>query len=160
MDRVAVNASPLIVLANAGHANLLRAVANRIILPAQVGQEIERRGDGDKTVQFLRSVDWIDIIESITIPPDVAAWDLGEGESALLAWGLQNPTVELIVDDRQARHCADALGLRTRGTLSVVIRAKQSGVIAAARPVIEDLRRAGIYLSDALALAVLTAVGE
>jgi predicted nucleic acid-binding protein len=159
-DRAAVNASPLIVLANAGHGGLLRAVANQIIVPTLVADEIQRRGDDDSTVRFLLSAPWLEVIPSIAIPAEVSAWDLGPGESALLAWGLQNAEVELIIDDRQARHCAQTLTLKTRGTLSIVVRAKKIGMIVAVRPIVEDLRRAGIYISEPLINSVLRIVGE
>jgi len=46
------------------------------------------------------------------------------------------------------------------GTLGVVGRAKSAGRIAAAAPVIEHLRRTGLYISDALVRHILEQVGE
>jgi predicted nucleic acid-binding protein len=42
----------------------------------------------------------------------------------------------------------------------VVIAARQHGVIPAARPVLEQLRRAGLYLSDRAMQQALALVGE
>jgi len=45
-------------------------------------------------------------------------------------------------------------------TLGVVGRAKAMGRIAQAAPVIEHLRRTGLYVSDALVQYILREVGE
>jgi predicted nucleic acid-binding protein len=71
-----------------------------------------------------------------------------------------NPGPTAILDDRAARRCAAALNIPTRGTLHVVIQAKHSGVIPAVAPLIDRLRHAGLFLSDALVLSALQAAGE
>jgi predicted nucleic acid-binding protein len=58
------------------------------------------------------------------------------------------PGTEVILDDLAARRCAATLGIPVRGTLGIVITAKQRGAIPAARPVLEQLRLCGMYLSD------------
>jgi predicted nucleic acid-binding protein len=52
------------------------------------------------------------------------------------------------------------LGIPVRGTLGIVITAKQRGVIPAARPVLEQLRLCGMYLSDRVINQALALVGE
>jgi predicted nucleic acid-binding protein len=85
---------------------------------------------------------------------------LGDGESSVLAWAYQYPGTEVIVDDLAARRCAAALGLPVRGTLGLVLIAKQRGAITAARPVLERLRQSGMYLSDSVLNQALALVGE
>ncbi len=87
-------------------------------------------------------------------------WDLGAGESAVLTWGYVNPGTEVIVDDLAARRCAAALGIPVRGTLGLVLTAKQQGILPAARPVLEQLRLSGMYLSDRVMNQALVLVGE
>ena len=76
------------------------------------------------------------------------------------AWALAHPGSEAILDDLQARRCAAAHRLPVRGTLGLVLVAKQRGVVPAARPILDTLRRAGMYLSDAVRERALAAVGE
>jgi predicted nucleic acid-binding protein len=78
----------------------------------------------------------------------------------LLAHALANPGSGAIVDDQGARNAAAALGIPHQGTLGVVIGGKMQGLIAAVRPVIEQLRREGMYLSDAVMNSALAQVGE
>jgi predicted nucleic acid-binding protein len=47
-----------------------------------------------------------------------------------------------------------------RGTLGLVLVARRRGVIPAARPVVERLRRSGMYLSDRVCDRALALIGE
>jgi predicted nucleic acid-binding protein len=61
---------------------------------------------------------------------------------------------------RAGRRCATTLGIPIRGTLGLVLTAKQRGEISAARPVLEQLRLSGMYLSDRVMNQALALVGE
>lgn len=65
-----------------------------------------------------------------------------------------------VIDDLAGRRCAEAMGLPLRGTVGLVLAAKQAGRIAAARPLLENLRTNGMYLSDAVLNRALRWVGE
>jgi predicted nucleic acid-binding protein len=80
--------------------------------------------------------------------PEVLAWDLGAGETQVIAHALRHGADRVILDDLEARRCAKAMGLRVIGTLGIVGRAKAMGRIAQATPVIEHLRRTGLYGCD------------
>jgi predicted nucleic acid-binding protein len=90
----------------------------------------------------------------------IQAWDLGPGESSVLAWAYAYPGTEMIVDDLAARRCAAALGIPARGTLGLILTAKKRGRIAAARPILETLRRSGMHLSDPVLNQALALVNE
>jgi predicted nucleic acid-binding protein len=90
-----------------------------------------------------------------TIPEAVLVWDLHAGESAVLAVALEEHDSMVILDDLQARRCAQALNIQTQGTLGLVLVAKQLGLVSAVRPVLEQLKQAGMYMSDPLAARVL-----
>ena len=77
-----------------------------------------------------------------------------------MSWGYHHPNTEVIIDDLAARRCAEALGIPVRGTLGLVLTAKQRGVISEASPVLEQLRLSGMYLSERLINQVLMSVGE
>ncbi len=156
----AVNTSPLIFLTKGGFLELLQLVSPQIIVPIAVATEIQAYGATDTTAQALAATDWLVIQETPIVPAVIQSWDLGAGESAVLTWGYVHPGTELILDDLAARRCAAALGIPVRGTLGLVITAKQRGKITAARPVLEQLRLSGMYLSDRIINQVLALVGE
>ena len=112
------------------------------------------------TAQALVRAAWRITVKASPIPVLIQAWDLGEGESSVLAWAYTHPGTGAIVDDLAARRCAAALGLPVGGTLGLVLTAKRRGIIPAARPVVERLRQVGRYLSDHVMQQALALVGE
>lgn len=103
---------------------------------------------------------WLIVVTDPPIPSVVQSWDLGAGESAVLAWALAHPGTEAVIDDLAARRCAETLGIPLRGSLGIVLAAKQCGLIPAARPLIERMRQSGMYLSDDVLNGALGIVGE
>ena len=159
-ERPAVNASPLIFLSQAGLLDMIKLEGEQIVVPRPVAEEIQRRGTDDLTAAAIEKAGWLEVIEAPPIPDTIRAWDLGEGESSVLAWGHANPGTIIIVDDLAARRCAATHGIPVRGTLGLILTAKKKGLIPAARPVLEKLRRSGMYLSDRILNQALALVGE
>jgi len=157
-ERPVVNASPLVVLARAGRLDLLRLLGSRVVVPSPVAREV--RAHSDETARALEEEAWIEEEPAAPVAERVAAWDLGLGESAVLSWAIAHPGTLAVIDDYAARKCAEVVGVAVKGTLGVVLLAKSSGRIPAARPVIDELRRAGLYLSDHLVAGALALVGE
>lgn len=127
---------------------------------AAVADELRARGANDVTANELNSRRWLEITEPPPIPPGIMQWGLGPGESAVLAESLRPPGSYAVIDDLAARKCAAALGIPVIGTLGIVLRARKQDVIPAARPVMEDLLRGGMFLSRPLLDRALALVGE
>lgn len=156
----AINASPLILLTRAGLLDLLQSVSQEVVVPAAVATEIQQYGVSDVTVKAIAQTEWLVVVDAPPVPELIQSYDLGAGESAVLTWGYVHADTEVIVDDLAARRCAGALGISVRGTLGLVLTAKQRNTIPAARPVLEQLRSSGMYLSDRVMNQALTLVGE
>lgn len=159
-ERPAINASPLILLTKAGLLDLLQSVSQEVVVPAAVAIEIQQYGVKDVTAQAIALTDWLIVVETPPVSELIQSWDLGPGESAVLTWGDVHPNTEVIVDDLAARRCAVALGIPVRGTLGLVLTAKQRGTIGAARPILEQMRDSGMYLSERVMNQALALVGE
>jgi predicted nucleic acid-binding protein len=160
VETAVVNASPLICLSRAGLADLLRQSAQTIVVPAAVAREILARGPRDLTAATLASSTWLKQVEDPAVPPGILAWDLGDGESSVLAWALAHSGARAVIDDLEARRCAESLGIPLRGTVGLILRARRAGLIDSARDALERLRRDGMYLSDRICAEVLREVGE
>lgn len=159
-DAAVVNASPLIFLSKAGLIDLLRVVSPRVMVPEQVAMEIGRRGSDDVTAKVLADTPWLIPVPVATIQPLIQSWDLGAGESAVLAHALQNPGMIAIIDDGAGRRCAEVLGVPLSGTLGLVLLAKQRGMIPSARQVVATLKQHGMFLSEKTIDQALAFVGE
>ncbi|HEV3258838.1 MAG TPA: DUF3368 domain-containing protein [Gemmataceae bacterium] len=155
-----VDASPLIVLAKASHLVLLQLASDPVLVPQRVALEIQGQAPNDPAAQALAKTSWLVIVDPGPILPALQPYRLGPGEAEVLTWALTHPGTQAILDERVARRCATALGVSHQGTVGVVIAARQHGVIPAARPVLEQLRRAGLYLSDRAMQQALALVGE
>jgi predicted nucleic acid-binding protein len=159
-EHPAVNASPLIFLSRAGLLDMLKMEGDEIVIPKIVAEEIRRRGPDDLAVQAIETTAWLTVIDATSIPDTIRAWDLGDGEASVLAWGYANPGTVIIVDDLAARRCAATLGIPVRGTLGLILAAKKRGLIPEARPVLQKLRQSGMYLSDRILNQALALVEE
>lgn len=86
--------------------------------------------------------------------------DLGPGEAEILALGLENPGSLLVLDDRLGRRVAHLNSLTYTGTVGVLVKAKQAGHVKAICPLIQQLRAAGLWLSDDLVAMLLDQANE
>ena len=66
----------------------------------------------------------------------------------------------LLVDEREARKVASALGLTFLGSLRILREAKRLGVITEIKPLVHELTSAGMYISDVILHNFLREVGE
>lgn len=101
---------------------------------------------------YLRSVQ--------VLHPALAGWGGGAGEAEVMTWALANPGFTAVLDDRAARALAARHGIPVIGSLRVIVRAKEAGLIPQARPALEKLRGAGAYVSAALIDRAIQLAGE
>lgn len=125
INRVVLNASPLICLFKSGLANLLPALFQDIIVPMIVVGEVSAKGRLNVEGQELLAQDWIRPLADIPIDPLVFAWGLGNGESAVLSFATNNPAYWAIVDDKEARRCALSVGCHFMGTVGIIVLASE-----------------------------------
>lgn len=155
-----VNASPLISLAAVHMESVLFALADQIAIPDAVAKEVlaGRRHD---PAYLLVEANKIPVLESQVIPTEIAAWDLGAGESAVLTYAYTHPGWIAILDDGMARKCAQSFSIPMKGTLSIILLAKQAGLIPSAAQAIRELLGVGLRLQDNLIRdALRKTVGE
>lgn len=95
-----------------------------------------------------------------SIPPILLAWGLGAGETAVLAVALERQACTAVLDDATARMCARSLGVPLIGTLGIVVRAKERGLIRSAVEIVRALRASDLHLDEATIRAALRNVGE
>jgi len=155
INSIVVNSSPLICLSKSGLINILPSMFNNIVVPDLVFKEVMNKES--------RELKWdkrIYKIADVTITPQVASWDLGNGESSVLSFALSNKEYWAIIDDREARRCAISLGCHYTGTVGIIVLAKKKGIITSVRDSMEKLRNAGLWLSETFVNEVCKKAGE
>ena len=83
--------------------------------------------------------------------------DPGESEAIVLAY---EKGLRIILDDRKAREVAVRLGVPITGTVGLLLKAKQEGVIAAVRPLLDALDSKQFRIGEALRSEALRLAGE
>ncbi len=103
---------------------------------------------------------WLQVVpvQSQELIPIVT--DLGAGEAEVIALALENPGSLVIIDDQLGRQIADMRQLTITGTLGIIIKARELEYIPAVKPLIDELRQAGLWLAHELVSEVLRQVDE
>ena len=158
--RWVADASPIILLAKAGRPGLLSAPAQDLLVPKVVAEEIRQGPPEDPAREWLEEVGERFVEATNPVEPEIAAWDLGQGESRVLSSACRREGWTAVVDDGAARRCAQGLGVPTVGTLGVLVVAKKEGRLDKVEPAIEQLRRAGLHVGDAVVEQILRMAGE
>jgi len=129
---VVSDASPLIALQQIDELKLLRGLFGEVIIPPAVARE----------VASLSLPPWVKA-RSLQQPMagDILHASLGAGESEAISLAQEIHANWLLLDERAGRRLAQALGLRVAGTLGLLNRAKEKGLLAAVRPHVETLVR-------------------
>lgn len=148
-----VDASPIILLAKIGQQNLFTQLANQFIIPIAVKQEIEAGSISDPAYKWLQQ-ETLSFV-SVNPHPAIIAWDLGLGETAVLSYALANPTYRVVIDDGMARRCAHTLRIPIIGTLGIILKAKQNGLIPSAKSLLHELLAHNFRIQDAILAQVL-----
>jgi predicted nucleic acid-binding protein len=149
---VVADASPLIAFAQIGQLPLLQVLFTTLLVPPAVGREI---------APSVPSQPWIaERQPTQPLAPHVLQAGLGAGESEAISLALELRADRLIVDEKAARHLAEALGLNVIGTLGVLLAAKRKGLIPAVRPLVEALLANSFWISPQLVERALSGIGE
>ena len=159
VDKVVVNASPLILLFKTELSHILPALFSEILVPEAVPEEVSEKYKHDKAAKLLNATDWVKFVD---VPPrlEIVRWDLGPGETSVLSHSISFQEYRPLVDDAAAKKCAVAHGISTLGTGSTLILAKENGLIESVGKSLEKLRLAGLWISYPIIQMLKNKAGE
>lgn len=160
IERVIVDASPLITLFKSRLEQLLPQLFNEIIVPEAVWTEVVVDGKKDIAALTLPTVQWVKRVEVPEILSDVGVKRLGAGESEVLSYAFNHAQYWAVVDDKAARRCAKTLSIRILGTAALPLLAKRRGIIPSVTLALEALDDAGLRLSQDLKRELKQQAGE
>ncbi len=158
MIELVVNTSPLILLSRVGKIELLRQLGLTICVPKGVVAEIEVDPD-DSACRTLQECLWIQQVK-VSVPDGIKAWDLGCGESEVIAHALSTPGFGPLLDDAEGKACALAFGLKPIGTGGLLILAKRAGLLDSVSKVLNDMRTEGLWISNTVFHTIAEMAGE
>lgn len=151
------NTTPIIALVHAEQLRLLDSLFSRLLVPLEVWEELIAKSSA-REPHALLGLPNVSFQPRIPLAQETESIDLGERAAITLA--LATPDAVVLLDDLAGRRIAMRLGLQVRGTLGVLINAKEQGLIPAVRPLIEIMWSRGQRLDKRLVNRVLLSVGE
>lgn len=144
------NTGPLLALYRVRQLGLLSKLLPEIIVPCEVLDEIVLAPYADARA-LARELFRFSVADGHVPRDPMLAAELDVGETAVIATAHLRGLRNLIIDERKGRRIAGvAYGFRVKGTAGILPAAKQRGLIAEIRPLLEAMRSAGYYLSTGL----------
>jgi len=147
---IITDTSCFITLDKIGAFDVLHQAFQNVVTTPEIQQEfgselpswVEVRPVMDKTLQevFKETVD--------------------QGEASAIALAMETSNSILIIDDLKGRKLASKMALNFIGTLGLLVKAKEYGVISAVKPYIEKIQATDFRVSPSLVDLVLEKTGE
>jgi predicted nucleic acid-binding protein len=155
---VVSDAGPLISLGRLDLLDLLGALFSEVRVPdAVIGECLARPGNID--AQRIQLALDKGLLVTCSTAPQATLHGLELGESAAILCALEIGA-SVLMDERAGRERALAMGLAVIGTLGVLVRARQRGLVGPLAPLVAALRASGQRLGQAAAQLALSSVGE
>ncbi|KAA0266602.1 MAG: DUF3368 domain-containing protein [Chloroflexi bacterium] len=159
---VVSNTTPLIGLASIGGLGLLQELFDEVYIPKAVFDETVTFGRGEgRAKQEVSRAAWIHVVEikdRLAVQVMLDEMDLGEAETIVLASELNADWV--LMDEKKGRRKLDQLNIPKIGTLGILLKAKQLGLIPTLKPEIENLQKSAFSISPLIVEEVLKIAGE
>ena len=153
---------PLIALVRLGLLALPQQLFAEVLVTATVWGEVTtlpaRSEHAD--LRAAQQQGWLKVVDDpATIAALFAGPLLDDGERTALSLSLALGC-DVLIDERRGRLAAEAAGLNVLGTLGLLVRARQLGLIGPVRPLAERLLGSGYHLARSLVDNALAALGE
>lgn len=142
---VVCNASPLILLSAIDRLDLLKGLFGEVTVAQEVQAEVTMKGAGRPGAREVTAAGFVRI-QVLSDPPAAERiareHGLGAGEAATLALAREITAAIVLIDDRRGRAAARTLGLTVAGTVGVLERGHERGLLP-------DLRSDYLRLKEA-----------
>lgn len=161
MPKIVVNSTPLIILSGIGKLELLHSLYGEVTVPEAVYREVTAKEDS-ACVQVTAAREWIHVktISDISEKKMYKA-KLHDGEVEVMILAQEGEGADLVImDDNAAKKTAKYLGLKVTGTMGVLLKAKKLGYLSEVRPILEEMKKNGFYVSHVVEKMVLDNAGE
>ena len=130
-----------------------------IVPPAVVAELAEGRALG-MNLPDLTLFNWVTVRRPVSELAVPLVTSLGPGETEALMLALESGKEVVVLDDGLGRRVAETLGLRLKGTLGLLLDAKQAGLIPTVGPLLDQLDVLRFRVAPHTRTAVLKLAGE
>ena len=153
------NNSPLVGLFGINRLSLLRDLYAEVWIPKEVEREFLKKYPIVRR-EALENAPWIKTVD-LTDPRTAAVHTgLDDGEAHALALADEHDARLVLLDENKGRRKAKEIGLTVKGTVGILLEAKDKGLIDTIKPLLIQLRDNGMCLSESLINNALQEAGE
>lgn len=157
MTIVVADTGALISLAHVNLISLIEKVFGKFYIPQAVWDELQNYDNPELDQEIFN--DLKHRVKRIKTKNHLMMMmDYGESESVILYEELQADY--LLIDDNKARIIAESLDVNCIGTIGLLIKAKQKGLIVELKPIFEKWIATGRYFSKRFLNHILAELGE
>jgi len=162
--KIVADAGPIIGLAKIARISLLKELATEVLIPSIVHKELYGKIGPESDQIDLALNDFIQVVAPESFEFNIDEQPLinlgrGEKQSILLASTLKREAL-LLIDDQAGRRAAESLGISITGLVGLLLLSKERGLIDNIGSLLQDLRKAGYWLSDDVIAAARKFAGE
>lgn len=151
MSKIIVSdTSCLVLLDKLGLLTLLRELFGEIAITPEIEAEYGQALPSWIKIVSAKDKNYQKILET----------KIDVGEASAIALALEQKDCLLILDDNKARKTAISLGIDYTGTLGLIIEAKEAGLLAQVKPILEQIKKTDFRISESLEKKVLKLTGE
>lgn len=142
--------SCLIILSKIGELNLLRQLYKTVTITKDILLEYGEH-----------LPDWIEVQQAKDhYRQQLLEMQIDKGEASAIALALETNETIIILDDWKARKLAERLGLTVTGTLGLIIKAKNNGIIPSIKPFLDKIKGTNFRFSEELEQIALKEANE
>ena len=156
------DSGPLIALARLDLLGLPCRDFEAVLVTSSVWLEGTRKPGVDEAARLSSAAEnhLLRVVPDPAAIPTALLWtSIDAGERSAIALAIEREAT-LLLDDRRARKIAAESGRPVVGTLGLLVRAREEGFVAALRPLVEQLRSTGYFMSDDLVAEALLSQNE
>jgi predicted nucleic acid-binding protein len=137
---VIADTSPLILFEKIDELIILKGVYNQLITTPEISEEFG-----------IALPDWIKVV-SVTDKKyqNLLATQVDIGEASTIALATEHEESLILLDDLKARKLAARLHLKVTGTLGVIHKAKELGVITKVKPLLSKIQQTDFRIADTI----------
>ncbi len=158
---VVSDSGPIIALSKINQLNILKHYFGKIHISDAIYNELVKKGKGMFGSKEVEKADWI---KAAKVKDEVAVkvleLELDRGEAETIILGNELKADLILLDESIARRIARLLNLKVKGTIGILVLAKKDNIIKKLKPILNELRAKGVWISDEVYDEALNLAGE
>jgi predicted nucleic acid-binding protein len=147
---VIADTSCFILLDKINELNLLQKVFKTVTTTKEIAHEFNKPLPTWVTIKAATNHRYAELLEI----------EIDKGEASAIALSLETDDSLLILDDQKARRLAEKLSLKYTGTLGVLLKARELGILPAVKPLLQKIQQTNFRFSEKVLIEILREANE